>query len=401
MRYGDYEYHSLFTGKYGKADVRILHKMNALQDTFDPYSAYILCLDRAREGDVFAKLMLVVFYENGYGSKDPSELVISPEEGFTITKELAEQGNPIALAWMVYQYRSGKYVNKDDNIAKQLLQEALKKPNPATYSVLAQCYCNGILGYGKDEEKALSIYEKALDGEWAYDYWNRFGYYQIGKYYEEGKAGLSKNLTKALEFYKKSASLGYSFATAEIGWFYENGYGGLIKNKQAAFDFYYKAALLGNAYGLTKIGYAYEQKELNQPRDEFSSFMFLKKAVQLIDEAGEPTASGWAEACLGILYKYGLDPNEDKANSQLRKAIQRGWKRSKAEADGIQSPKGSWHVTRAVGSTYDSALETALTELGTSEDRVTVRVIHEPNHKLCFMKSKDDYYELEVAIKGY
>ena len=59
--------------------------------------------------------------------------------------------------------------------------------------------------------------------------------------YANGK-GVSKNYSKAIEFYTKAADQGFANAQFELGRMYANGYG-VPQNYSKAIEFYKKAAI--------------------------------------------------------------------------------------------------------------------------------------------------------------
>lgn len=70
--------------------------------------------------------------------------------------------------------------------------------------------------------------------------------------------GISKNLSKAFEYYQKSADLGNSIAMHNLGQCYEEGTG-VESDEQKAFEWYQKSAELENPNALCCLALCYEK----------------------------------------------------------------------------------------------------------------------------------------------
>nr|WP_275897254.1 tetratricopeptide repeat protein [Helicobacter suis] len=63
---------------------------------------------------------------------------------------------------------------------------------------------------------------------------------------------MSKNYSKAIEYYQKAADMGNAFACNNLGVMYENGTG-VKRNKAIARQYYQKACNMGNKRGCENI----------------------------------------------------------------------------------------------------------------------------------------------------
>ncbi|WP_240331046.1 tetratricopeptide repeat protein [Helicobacter suis] len=63
----------------------------------------------------------------------------------------------------------------------------------------------------------------------------------------------NKDYQKALEYYKKAASMGYAGAYNNLGIMYENGEG-VVEDYQKALEYYKKAASMGSAEAYNNLG---------------------------------------------------------------------------------------------------------------------------------------------------
>ena len=73
----------------------------------------------------------------------------------------------------------------------------------------------------------------------------------LGVRYEKGQ-GCDRNLTKAAEWFEKSANLGCSAAMFNLGIYYKNGQG-VTKDVNQAREWYTKAVAQGHAKAQTKL----------------------------------------------------------------------------------------------------------------------------------------------------
>ncbi len=119
---------------------------------------------------------------------------------------------------------------------------------------------------------------------------------QLGVKYAQGEDGLTRDDTKALEWYRKAANQGLPKAQTNLGDMYFFGRGGLSQSYLDALSWYLKASQQDWPDAQYRLGYMYE-KGLGTDKDP-------AKALQLYRSAAE---HGYAEAqnLLGILYATG------------------------------------------------------------------------------------------------
>jgi serine/threonine protein kinase len=119
---------------------------------------------------------------------------------------------------------------------------------------------------------------------------------QLGVKYAQGEDGLTRDDTKALEWYRKAANQGLPKAQTNLGDMYFFGRGGLTQSYLDALSWYLKASQQDWPDAQYRLGYMYE-KGLGTDKDP-------AKALQLYRSAAE---HGYAEAqnLLGILYATG------------------------------------------------------------------------------------------------
>lgn len=111
---------------------------------------------------------------------------------------------------------------------------------------------------------------------------------KLGYKYSHG-IGVSENLTKAFQYYKKAADLGNLSAINNVGYSYSHGRG-VKQNDQKAFEYYKIAADKGNISAINNIGYMYSH--------------------------GKGVAQDYNQAM--AYYKQAADKGSDSAQSNLR-----------------------------------------------------------------------------------
>ena len=147
----------------------------------------------------------------------------------------AEAGDEDAMYKIGDLYYFGNGVEKDYSLAKEWYEKAIMAGNETPLMPLGTIYY-----YRQDYEKAMEFYLKAaVDG-------NRHQHIaeaRIGDLYMEG-TGVEQDLSKTVEWYKKSAGHGYAFAMKVLGDLYAEG-NGVKKDIVKAKEWYEKALEAG------------------------------------------------------------------------------------------------------------------------------------------------------------
>ncbi|KAA8490347.1 Secretory immunoglobulin A-binding protein EsiB [Porphyridium purpureum] len=129
----------------------------------------------------------------------------------------------------------------------------------------------------------------------------------------------NKNLTAAMECYRKAAHLGDAYSQFKLGYFYDMGLGGLVQDEGAAVEWYCKAAEQGNARAQFNLGHFYENGEGGLPQDKHAAVEWYRKAAEQGDAV--------AQFNLGHFYENGLGgvPKDKRAAVEwYRKAAEQG-----------------------------------------------------------------------------
>lgn len=118
----------------------------------------------------------------------------------------------------------------------------------------AQTLIGQVLEVGGDYPSALFWYRKGADGM------DTTAMYALGRFYEKGIDGLiERNLTMALELWKKSANLGFAQAQKKLGWAFGEG-AGVPQDNREAVRWFLKAAQQNDAEAQYALGILHIRK---------------------------------------------------------------------------------------------------------------------------------------------
>lgn len=179
------------------------------------------------------------------------------------------------------------------------LLKAFELGNVAASNVIGNMYRNGIHPLKKDIKKAIKHYEIAADSNYVYAFNN------LGTLYEE-----QNDLTKAFEYYMKSAALGESWACNKVGEYYRLGL--LEKDMSKAFNYYNKA--LDSNYRVLCY-YAYYNLALYYYLNGYDDIVPVKDkdtAIKYLTIAGN---NGCYDAYIKLFYIYIDEIINDNNNS--------------------------------------------------------------------------------------
>jgi TPR repeat protein len=85
-----------------------------------------------------------------------------------------------------------------------------------------------------------------------------WGQYNLGRFHQNGRGGLTANDREAARLYKLAADQGNANARNNLGTFYRDGRGGLEKDDREAARLYKLAADQGNVFAEVGLGFFYE-----------------------------------------------------------------------------------------------------------------------------------------------
>ncbi len=145
---------------------------------------------------------------------------------------------------------------------------------------------------------------------------------ELGFMYATGANGLPRDLTKALDWYRKAAAQDFTKAEVNLGDMYFYGLGGLDKSYLEALSWYLKAAAQQNSGAEFRLGSMFEQG-LGTAKDP-------QKAVEYYREAADQNYPD-AENVLGYLYETGgdgLKQDYEQAVAWFTKAANQGLRKA-------------------------------------------------------------------------
>jgi len=129
-------------------------------------------------------------------------------------------------------------------------QEEAENGDAKAQYVLAIIYHDG-LGITKDLKKAVKWFKKSAEQG------NAVSQTRLGKKYEDG-SGVKRDYGESLRWYRKAAEQGLGLAQHSLGKMYENGKG-VLKDDVKAFMFYSVAAKNGHEFARKSLGEIWNQ----------------------------------------------------------------------------------------------------------------------------------------------
>jgi len=192
-------------------------------------SEHVDLIQKAERGDVDAQYQLGLAYIKKDAASSTAWFKIAAENN-----DKAAQHN-LALA-----YERGTGVTADHYQSVKWYIKAAQQGYPDSQMALALCYQEGRGGLKRDYKQAEMLFLKASEQG------NVSAMYNLAILYEDPKAKMIDKV-KAVEWYKKAADLGHVGALYNLAWGYEKGEGGLVKDVSKAIELYRKAAEKGSA----------------------------------------------------------------------------------------------------------------------------------------------------------
>lgn len=181
----------------------------------------------AKDNNTYALYEIGTNEYNGYIKGYPRYDV-----SFNYFKKASIKNHPSSyymMAKMILNGLVGSKSNEEYKLAYEYLKKAINYGNIAAINSMGLLYLNGTYPVKKDINKAISLFEKAINKNYPYAYNN------LGLIYEE-----QKDMKKAFEYFEKSALLEESWALNKIGEYYRKGIY-VKKDMKKAFECYNKA----------------------------------------------------------------------------------------------------------------------------------------------------------------
>ncbi|KAK4236781.1 chitin synthase [Achaetomium macrosporum] len=184
--------------------------------------------------------------------------------------------------------------------AHKILRKLEKASNPDAMFFLADCLGRGLFGSEPDNAHAFSLYQSAAKLGHAAAAYRTAVCCEIGN--DEG-GGTRKDPLKAIQWYKRAATLGDTPAMYKVGMILLKGLLGQPRNPREAISWLKRAAERADAenpHALHELALLYESAEPNDVilRDEAYAFQLFKQAAEL--------GYKFSQFRLGCAYEYGL-----------------------------------------------------------------------------------------------
>lgn len=261
----------------------------------------------ANNGDVYAMDTLGAAYEFGEDKEVIGVLGIEKdfEEAVKWYRKAAEQGFDIAQHSLGKCYYFGYGVDEDKVKAVKWYRKAAEQGNDDAKTNLGWCYYCGF-GVSENVQKAEELLLDAANED------NNLAMLRLGHIRtDEG------NVPRAIDWYKKAAEHGRSYANVCIGEIYRNG-NGVKQNYAKAYDYFKKAANDGEKDAQNYLGLMFLQGEHVKENDE--------KAVAYFQQAAEQELPV-AQYNLGNCYYNGWGTSKDNGSAKfwMKKAAENGY----------------------------------------------------------------------------
>ena len=236
-----------------------------------------------------------------------------------ILQKLSDRSYPYAQYYLADGYASGLF-NKgveDNDRAFPLFVAASKHGHAEAGYRAALCYEFG-WGSRKDLQKAVQFYRQSASKN------HPGAMSRLGKACLTGEMGLGNRYREGVKWLKRaaeSADFQYNSAPYELGLLHETGFGDdIFKDESYAAQLFTQSADLGHVEANYRLGDSYEHGKLSCPRDPALSVHFYTGAAQ----RGHPLAM----MALCAWYMVGAEPvlekDENEAYEWARKAAETG-----------------------------------------------------------------------------
>lgn len=185
--------------------------------------------------------------------------------------------------------------------AHKLLKKLVASQSPEAMFYLADCYGRGALGLETDNKEAFTLYQSAAKAGHAAAAYRTAVCCELGN--EEG-GGTRKDPLKAIQWYKRAATLGDTPAMYKMGMIQLKGLLGQPRNPREAVGWLKRAAERADAenpHALHELGLLYEAPQAadgSVVRDEGYSFSLFQQSADL--------GYKFSQFRLGAAFEYGL-----------------------------------------------------------------------------------------------
>ncbi len=288
--------------------------------TLDMYRANVKKTNDPTIQYEFAVFMINAAQE--VSASEESEIGSQPEllrEARHILQRLSDRSYPFAQYYLADGYASGLFSkgNEDYDRAFPLFIAASKHGHAEAGYRAALCYEFG-WGTRKDVQKAVQFYRQSASKN------HPGAASRLGRACMVGDMGLGNRYREGLKWLKRaaeSADFQYNTAPFELGLLHETGYGDdIFRDDSYAAQLFTQSADLGHVEANYRLGDAYEHGKLSCPKDPALSVHFYTGAAQRGHPLGMMALCAW--------YMVGAEPvlekDENEAYEWAKKAAETG-----------------------------------------------------------------------------
>jgi len=288
--------------------------------TLDMYRANVKKTNDPTIQYEFAVFMINAAQE--VSASEDSEIGSQPEllrEARHILQRLSDRSYPFAQYYLADGYASGLFSkgNEDYDRAFPLFIAASKHGHAEAGYRAALCYEFG-WGTRKDVQKAIQFYRQSASKN------HPGAASRLGRACLAGEMGLVNRYREGLKWLKRaaeSADFQYNTAPFELGLLHETGYGDdIFRDESYAAQLFTQSADLGHVEANYRLGDAYEHGKLSCPKDPALSVHFYTGAAQRGHPLGMMALCAW--------YMVGAEPvlekDENESCEWAKKAAETG-----------------------------------------------------------------------------
>ncbi len=230
-------------------------------------------------------------YQNGYGVTQDNY------EALKWFRKAADQKNGTAYAWMGYMYEFGHGVTKDLSQAKAWYQKGADVGDDYSKNKLKESQFANVSSSSStySSSSSSSSYDAEIEGKTASEICD------LGYAYDTGTSGKSKNVQKAVKYYRIAAERGNATGQTNLGIMYREGRG-VTKDIAEAIKWFRKAADQGSANGQCSLGLLY-YNGTGVTKDNYEAVKWFRKSA----EQNNGNACSW----MGYMYENGYGVTKD------------------------------------------------------------------------------------------
>lgn len=259
--------------------VGVTSNVETLRNTMEQYRQNAKKTDEPNVQFDFGRFMI----EAAYDVDDKQIQAELLDEGYRYMKKLAHSGHADAAYYMAKAFLD----DGDCDRAFPYLELAAKHGNVRGTLSLAQAYELG-LGTKRDKSRAMQFYKKAASLD------EPIAMTRIGRAFADGDLGLKRNTREAMKWYKRAMVYNHPETFFEAAKLYQVGAKPYIhKDVPYAVSLYTEAAELGFAEAQLLLGTAYEYGQLGLQSDATEAIKWYSRAAESGNAEAQCALAGW------------------------------------------------------------------------------------------------------------